>query len=139
MPSELALNAHHEAAHAVIYEHFGILVEDVSLYRCGAGCCHVSSDLSPTYGQLLAILAGPEADKVLLTDDAEALNQRNAGWKTDVAQSGYIFSQLGRSDSMEDAIAEAGKLVQKNWRLIHSLAERWVEDSKGSWAAGDPL
>jgi hypothetical protein len=70
MTPELILNAHHEAAHVVIYEHFGIPVENVTLHRCGAGCCQVSSDISPTYGQLLAILAGPEADKVLLASDA---------------------------------------------------------------------
>ena len=39
---------------------------------------------------------------------------------------------------MEDAIAEVAELVRKNWQLIHSLAERWMEDSQESWLEGDP-
>jgi hypothetical protein len=139
MVAELTLNAYHEAAHVVIYEHFGISVEDVTLYRCGAGCCQVTSNLLPTYGQMLAILAGPEADKVLLADDAEALSKRMAWWKTDIEQAENVFGQLVRSDSMEDAIAAAAKLVRYNWELIHSLAEHWVEDSQESWAQDDPF
>jgi hypothetical protein len=139
MVLELTLNAHHEAAHAVIYERRGISVQQVNLFRCCAGCCHVSSDLPPTYDQLLAILAGSEADKVFLADDTEALTKRRSGWKKDLEDAESVFRQLDRSDSMEDAIAEAATLVQQNWHLIHSLAERWVDDSQESWAAGYPV
>src|ERR1700722_4672019 len=108
MVPELTLNAHHEAAHAVIYEYFGISVKEVALYVCGSGYCQVSSDLLPTCGQLLAILAGAEADKVLLADDAQALNNRKAGWKTDIEQAKSVFLQLARRGSRQFYARDSG-------------------------------
>jgi len=70
--SESRCTAYHESAHAVIYLHFGIEVEQVTLCPDDAGLCSVANDLPPSEGRLLAILAGPAADQLLLKDNCGA-------------------------------------------------------------------
>ena len=93
--SKSICTAYHEAAHAVIYLHFQIDVEEITLYRGGEGICKVADDLRPTPGQLLAILAGQEAEKLHLAENLDVLSERKSGWKTDLARAGEISLNLG--------------------------------------------
>src|SRR5262249_2525749 len=88
---ESRCTAYHEAAHAVIYLHFGIDVEQVTLCPDEAGLCSVSDNLPPSEGYLIAILAGSEADKLLLAGDPDALGRRGTGWKEDFERAVEVF------------------------------------------------
>ena len=136
--SQSRCTAHHEAAHAVIYLHFGIEVEQVTLCRDEAGLCSVANDLLPSEGRLLAILAGPAADQVLLKADPNALRSRESGWKLDYERAAEVSLLLGRGESIDAARIEAAKLVNEKWRIICSLAELWICASEENFAAGDP-
>jgi hypothetical protein len=135
---ESICTAHHEAAHAVIYLHFGIYVERITLARCGGGICSVSDELPASNGRLLAILAGPEADKVFLAGNSDALSNRKSGWKTDLERAAEVFGLLDRRDSIEDAIREAAVVVKENWRTICSLAEQLIHESEANFREDDP-
>ena len=139
MTSPLRCTAYHEAAHAVIYLYFGIEVEQVTLSPCGAGCCSVSNDLPPSAGRLLAILAGAEADKLLLAEHADILNHRKTGWATDLERAGDVFRLIGHYGKFEDAVEESARLVMDKWHTISSLAELWITSCEENFAAGDPL
>jgi hypothetical protein len=67
--------AYHEAAHAVIYLLHGIEIEGITLFGLhGGGVCSYVEGIHPSYGWLLAILAGREADRMF------SLAIRNYWW-----------------------------------------------------------
>jgi hypothetical protein len=135
--SKSRCTAYHEAAHAVIYLLFGIDVEQITLSCCGEGVCSVADDLPPSNGRLIAILAGKEAEKVLLGGDLDALSSRESGWKTDLERAGELFHRLNRRDGIEDAVAESSNLVKQNWHTIRSLAELLIRASQANFEEGD--
>lgn len=134
--SKSRCTAYHEAAHAVIYLHFNIEVNEIKLYWDGNGICSVSDDLPTSEGRLLAILAGPAADKRLLGGDLETLRDRKNGWRIDLERANEVFRQLNRDGSIEGAMAESANLVKENWHTICSLAEELVKAS-GNFSEGD--
>jgi hypothetical protein len=136
--SDSRCTAHHEAAHVVIYLLFGIEVEQVTLYPDEAGLCSFSDDPPPSYGRLLAILAGAEADKRLLEDKPDLLSKRKSGWNEDDKRATEVFRDLGRTGSIEEVREESAKLVHENWQIIRSLAELWIEVSESNFRDGDP-
>jgi hypothetical protein len=136
--SESRCTAYHEAAHAVIYLHFGIDIEQVTLCPDEAGLCSVSDNLPPSEGYVIAILAGSEADKLLLADDPNALCMRGNGWKGDFERAAEVFRCLRCGGGIEDAREEAARLVKEMWQVIRSLAELWIQASEENFAEGDP-
>jgi hypothetical protein len=127
--------AHHEAAHAVIYIHFDVPIEEVTLYQDGTGLCSVSSELVPSEGQLLAILAGAEADKLLLEGNQCKLDSRKCGWGKDNEHATAVFVHLG--GNLEDARRKAAQLVKEKWQIIRALAELWIQRSEADYVEGE--
>ena len=134
--TDLECTTYHEAAHAVVYLHHGIEIEDLTVMQSG-GWCFPSEDTPYDYPYLLAALAGMESDRHLLADQPDDLKGRESGWKGDLEQVDKAIAALGGDVSMDEAAAESRRLVLENWHRIQFLAQLLVRGLTANLKDGD--
>jgi hypothetical protein len=136
----LVCSARHEAAHAVLYLHFGIGVEYIELTLDGTGNCH-ATNRPQTRESVLAILAGAESDKLFFKSDPARLEARENGWRNDRVEAETILRDLGTSDTelaseIEAASADAKELVKDHSSRIEFLAGKLLEHLNRNYEEG---
>ncbi len=131
----LRCNAHHEAAHAVVFLTLNVDVDRIGIWeahgdRRAGGLCLDDPNPDRKYETAVASLAGIESDRYLLENNQEELQNRTCGWENDRNRANQLLEELrieGHSGySLQGAEVEAAGLVRHHWERIQKIAEALI-------------